>query len=118
MKSQYLKKIVKTLAIATFVIVCLVILPGLSSAKQPCPPFSFPGGKRGQEAINALRERLPEVASRYGKNAEKLKKNFLHDKDLWLDPAENLLYLCSFDISEADAPPEPTGSAIPTGLFL
>jgi hypothetical protein len=117
MKSQRLKRIVKTLAVAIISTAYLVMLPGMSNAKQPGPPFSFPGGKRGQQAIDTLRERLPEVASRYGKSAKKLKKTLLHDKDLWLDPADNLLYLCSFDISEADALPEPAESAIPTGPF-
>jgi hypothetical protein len=64
-----------------------------------------------------LQDRLPEVASRHGNSAEKLKQIFLHDNDLWLDPAENLLYLCSFGISEGEALPEPAESAIPTGPF-
>jgi hypothetical protein len=91
MKTERLKNILKTLMVASFSFAILVMSPGMSSAKQPGPSFTFPGGTRGQEAINALRERLPEVASHYGKSAEKLKKNFLHDKDHWLDPTENLL---------------------------
>jgi len=117
MKTKRTNTIVRRLIMATLLIVFHVILLGAGNAKpltSPGPPFSFPGGKRGREAVTALEERLPEVASRYGKSAEKLKKNFLHDKDLWLDRDNKLLYLCRFDISAADTLPEPDVSTIPS----
>ena len=117
MKPHRVKDIVRRLLTVNLTFVFLLVLLGSGHAKplkSQGPPFSFPGGKRGQEAITALQERLPKVASRYGKSGEKLKKNFLHDNDLWLDPADNLLYLCSFDISEADVPPEPDAAPIPS----
>jgi hypothetical protein len=117
MKPHRAKDIVNRLITVNLSLVFTLVLLGAAIAKplkSPGPPFSFPGGKRGQEAITSLQERLPGVASRYGKSAEKLKKNFLHDKDLWLDPGENLLYLCSFDISEAEALPDPPASPIPS----
>ena len=117
MKSYRAKSIIRRFIMANLLVVFTLMLIGTGNAKAdkpPGPPFSFPGGKRGQEAITALQERLPAVASRYGKSAEKLKKNFLHDRDLWLDPGENLLYLCSFDISEADVLPAPAESTIPS----
>ncbi len=117
MKNHYAKNLVRRLIITNFTFIFLLVLLTAAHAKpfkSHGPPFSFPGGKRGQEAITALQNRLPQVASRYGKSAEKLKKNFLHDKDLWLDPAENLLYLCSFDISDADPAPAPAAAVITT----
>jgi hypothetical protein len=117
MKPHYANEFVKRLIITNLTFIFLLVLLAAAQAKplkQQGPPFSFPGGKRGQEAITALQGRLPAVASRYGKSVEKLKKTFLQDRDLWLDPAEKLLYLCSFDISETDVMPEPAPAAIPT----
>lgn len=93
----------------------VTMLVQTSAAKGP--PGSSPGFKRGHEAVETLAGRLPEVASRYGRSAEKLTQVFLHDNDLWLDPAENLLYLCSFGMSEAETLPEANGPAIPSGPF-
>ena len=98
-----------------FAVLVLILLSQPTMGQGP--PFSFPGGKRGQEAINALQNRLPEVASRYGKSTEKLKEIFLQDNDLWLDPAENLLYLCSFNLSDAEPPQGSATSPIPVGPF-
>ena len=117
MKPHPVRDIVNKLILANLTFIFILMQLGVSIAKDPAPPFPFPGGKRGQEAITALQDRLPEVASRYGKSAEKLKKIFLDDNDLWLDPAENLLYLCSFGVSEAETLPESAESAIPTGPF-
>ena len=118
MKPHHTKDIVRRLLIANFTLIFILMFLGAGNAKplksQRTP---FPGGKRGQEAIIALQDHLPEAASRYRKSPEKFKKTFLHDKDLWLDPAENLLYLCSFDVSEVDTPPESGTSAIPSGPF-
>jgi hypothetical protein len=115
MKTHHMKKITKTLVLASISLAFFLMLLGSSYAdsKKPDSHFSFPGGKRAQDAINKLHDRLPKVAARYGKKAEKLKNELLHDKDLWLDSEDNLLYLCSFDITEADAPPETTESTIP-----
>jgi len=112
--------VAQKLIIVNLTMLFLLVLLGTGYAKPPesaGPPFSFPGSKKGQEAITALRDRLPAVASRYGKSPEKLKKLLLQDNDLWLDSAENLLYLCSFAASEAETLPETGASAIPTGPF-
>ncbi len=104
-------------SIAFIFLMLLVAAAGAKPQTAAKPPSAFPGGKRGQEAIVALQERLPAIASRYGKSAEVLQEHFLHDRDLWLDANENLLYLCSFDISETETLPESAESAIPTGPF-
>jgi hypothetical protein len=120
MKLYTAKDIVHRFIIPNFTFIFILLFLGIGFAQPPensAPPFSFPGGNRGQEAILALQDRLPEVAFRYRKSAEKLKKIFLHDKDLWLDQAENLLYLCNFDVSEADTQPLSGNTAIPRGHF-
>ena len=120
MKSHHAKNSVRQflVAILTSFFVFLLLGTGMAKpSKSPGPPFPFPGATRGQDAITALQDRLPAVASRYGKSPEKLKNLLLHDKDLWLDPGENLLYLCSFGISEAETLTESAESPIPTGPF-
>ena len=106
----------KTLKLSLWInVLCIfTLLMLLPSAGAQGGQNSFSKGKRGKEAVKAFKERMPKIASRYGKNQEKLEKLLLHDKDLWVDPAENLLYLCSFEISEADTLPEPGDAAIPT----
>ena len=115
MKPHHLKDIVRKLIIVNFTFIFILVFLGAGNAKPlKSQRPHFPGGKSGQEAITALKERLPKVASRYGKSQNNLKKQFLQDKDLWLDPADNLLYLCSLDASEADALPESADATIPT----
>jgi hypothetical protein len=57
------------------------------------------------------------VAQKYGKSPKKLKQIFLNDNDLWLDHAENLLYLCSFSTLEVEVSSESAAPAIPIGPF-
>lgn len=116
MKPHRVKKIVKQSILFNLAAVLILLLLGTAHAKPP-EARPFPGAKRGQEAIAALQGRLPEVASRYGKSAEKLQKILQHDNDLWLDPDENLLYLCSFGASEAETLPESAETPIPSGPF-
>ena len=85
MKPHHVKKIVHKLIIANLIFVFILMLFGAGYAKplkSNGPPFAFPGGKKGQEAITALQGRLPEVASKHGKSAKKLKKIFLQDEIL------------------------------------
>ena len=120
MRPYTAKNVVHKLIIPNLSFVIILLFLGVGYAqpfKSQDTPVAFTKGKRGQEAIIALQDHLPEAASRYRKSPEKFKKTFLHDKDLWLDPAENLLYLCSFDVSEVDTPPESGTSAIPSGPF-
>jgi hypothetical protein len=58
----------------SFLIVCgLLIGAGSAGAKQG-PPGTPPGIARGQEAIVALGDRLPEVAAEYGMSAGELQR--------------------------------------------
>lgn len=120
MKKRHAKDIFQSSIVITLSLLFILMQSGAGLAKSSRsagPPFPFPGGKRGQVAIESMKDRLPAVASRYGKSPEKLKKLFLQDNDLWLDPGENLLYLCSFDASESEALPESPEAAIPQGPF-
>ncbi|MHC4259890.1 MAG: hypothetical protein ACYSTF_05715, partial [Planctomycetota bacterium] len=65
-------------------------------------PSSLTGALRGLNAIDALGDRLPEVARRHRKSRVQLEELFLSNKDLWLDPSENLLYTCSHLPQEVD----------------
>ena len=68
MKPQSAKNIVHKLIIANLTVVFILMLLGAGHAKSlksQGPPFPFPGGKKGQEAITALQGRLPEVASKH-----------------------------------------------------
>jgi len=120
MKPRGIKNSVDRLLVVNLSIFLVFFLLGGAHAaplKNQGPPFSFPGGKRGQEAILALQQKIPEIASRYGRSAEKLEETFLQDRDLWLDPVKNLLYICNFDISEVDTMPESSEAPIPAGPF-
>ncbi|MHC4742172.1 MAG: family 16 glycoside hydrolase [Planctomycetota bacterium] len=66
--------------------------------------------RRGQRAIEVLADRLPAVAAKYGKSAEKLRELFLQNNDLWLDPADNLFYACGFELPEEGLPESPVKS--------
>ena len=120
MKSQHTRNLVNSLLVVNLCLFMVLILLGSAHAKPlnaQGPPFSFPGGKRGQEAVLALHQKLPDIASHYGRSPEKLQQAFLQDRDLWLDPVQNLLYICNFDVSEIDTIPESSGSPIPAGPF-
>ena len=72
MNCYFFCKSLQGLLFASFVFFLSCVL-FLGSAKAAGPPFPFPGSSRGQQAIEALADRLPAVASEYGKSAEKLK---------------------------------------------
>ena len=103
MKPQHIKHSVSRLIVLKL---CLLMVLMLFSSVHARPsetqgaPFAFRGGKRGQNAILALQQKLPSIASRYGRSPEKLRQTFLHDRDLWLDPVQNLLYICNFFLSK------------------
>lgn len=51
------------------------------------------GYTRGQVAINKLNDRLPAVARKYGKSSKELRRLLLEDSTLYVDEADNLLYV-------------------------
>ncbi|MDX1776562.1 MAG: hypothetical protein R3297_08260, partial [Desulfobulbales bacterium] len=113
MERQKLSQAVKTfLWVQIILFLALAFYPLTAGAKGP--PVEFPGSKRGQEAITALGDRLPEVAMRYGKSAERMRELFLQNNDLLLDPDDLLVYLCNFELGEGETPEASEGSEVAT----
>lgn len=54
----------------------------------------IPENARGEKAIAALAERLPEVADFHGKSAQQLREIFRKDDTLWINPRGELFYAC------------------------
>lgn len=61
--------------------------------KPPFPSVEIPNLVRSEAAISALGEKLPEIASWYGKTSEQLKNMFKKDKNLWADKKGRLFYV-------------------------
>ena len=73
---QRAKNTVHKVLIATLTLIFILMLLGAGNAEprnRDRLSLRFPGGKRGQEAITALQDRLPQIASRYHKHPEKLR---------------------------------------------
>ena len=71
------------------------------SAQNP-PELILSENMRGQAAINALADRLPEVAAWYHMKAEKLIQLLETDSTLWVDTAGRLFYADEFDVYTAE----------------
>lgn len=116
MNCYFFCKSLQNLLFASFVFFLSCVL-FLGSAKAAGPPFPFPGSSRGQQAIEALADRLPAVASEYGKSAEKLEEVLLRNKDLWLDQENQLVYLCTFELQGDEIPAETSDAVAANGLI-
>ena len=72
----------------------MFVTPAMAYQHEPQgPPDPFPGGKGGQQAIDALGDRLPEVAAAYGMTADHLRDLFLQDHTLQVSNGSELLYI-------------------------
>lgn len=60
--------------------------------KPDFPNINLPEKAFGQAAIDALGDKLPEVAAWYGMTPLELREEMLKDKDLWVDENGRLLY--------------------------
>jgi hypothetical protein len=110
MDYQKVKHGIKIVFYYSLALICSIVWGvGTDSTLAAGPPKSFPGGKRGQEAIASLGERLPAVASRYILSVAQLRARFLRDADLHLDPTDKLVYLCSFNLPEGSSLAEESG---------
>lgn len=63
-------------------------------ARPAMPALQVRGGERGEEAIQALGARLPEVAAHYRKSEAELRAWLRRDKSMRLDRVGRLHYLC------------------------
>lgn len=70
-------------------------------AARPFPTIALEKRMRGEEAIQSLKDRLPEVAAWYGMTALEFAKLLRQDRNAWLDERARLFY-----IDEALLPPE------------
>ena len=73
--------------------IILLSMAGASAAAQTGP---FPRAPRGQEAVDALGDRLPEVAQAYGLTSQQLVNLFLQDPTLSVDQNGELYYIDVF----------------------
>ena len=116
MDYQKLRHGIKIVFYFSLGLICSIVWGfGTDSTLAAGPPTSFPGGKRGQEAIASLGERLPAVASRYILSVAQLRATFLRDADLHLDPTDKLVYLCSFNLPEGSSLAEESGQGFLDG---
>jgi hypothetical protein len=78
---------------------CLRALFATASGEPPVDA-GFPAGiriaenARGEKAIAALGDRLPEVAAFHGKSARQLREIFRKDDSLWINTQGRLFYAC------------------------
>lgn len=81
-------------------IVSAVVFGALPAIADPPNDPGFPAGiriaenVRGEKAIAALGERLPEVAAFHGKSAQQLREIFRKDDSLWINTQGRLFYAC------------------------
>lgn len=65
--------------------------------KPPFPSIQLNRHARGEDAIRALGNRLPEVAAWYGKTTDELARLLRHDRTLWASPTGRLMYTCELE---------------------
>jgi hypothetical protein len=65
-------------------------------AKKPFPEVKLAKRLRGEEAIQALADKLPEVAAWYGKSAKEFARELRDDERAWLDADGRLLFIDDF----------------------
>ena len=99
--------------LAVLLLVPLVLLgPGAAGAAGQDPPDPPGGPQRGQEAIDSLGSRLPEVAAAYGMAPAELHALFLSDHTLHVSNSGELFYADDpFPADEASSLAEQTAPA-------
>lgn len=90
MYQQSSPRIWRRVLLLTLALAGLLTLGARAGAAQPEP---FPRAPRGQDAVDALGDRLPAVAAAYGHSAESLAELFRHDLSLSVDRHGELYYI-------------------------
>lgn len=93
----------KSRAVFAALALCAFILSSFGNVAAQIGGTRQNGLVRGQDAINRLGARLPEVAARLGQTAEGLRRVLLTDSTLWVDPNGMLLYVDEHTVSETEA---------------
>lgn len=65
----------------------------VNAGKPDFPDLNLPASLQGQEAINAIGDKLPEVAAWYGMTPHALKEHFRNDNSLRADQTAHLFYV-------------------------
>jgi PKD repeat protein len=65
-------------------------------AVKPFPQIALEKRMRGEQAVQALKDRLPEVAAWYGMSAAQFAKMLRQDKHAWLDQNARLHFVDAF----------------------
>ncbi|MBN1569432.1 MAG: PKD domain-containing protein [Acidobacteria bacterium] len=65
--------------------------------KPPFPELRIGHHVRGEDAVAAMGDRLPEIAAYYGKTTNELAKLLRNDRTLWVNPNGRLIYICELD---------------------
>ena len=97
-------------ALTTTVLAMTPVAAQQSPSPTP-PPHALEKSHHGEDAINALGDRLPEVAAAHGINPGQLKKLFRTDETLWVDPNLALFYVEPPLDTVADAAATPDAAA-------
>lgn len=85
---------------------------GVHPPKKPFPAVALEKKSRGEEAIRALGDRLPEVAAWYGMSPQDFAQMLRRDRHAWLDRGGRLFYVDDFE-----PPPEMAeGSTVAAGM--
>ncbi|HEX5219931.1 MAG TPA: autotransporter-associated beta strand repeat-containing protein [Verrucomicrobiae bacterium] len=79
---------------------------------RPAPLADAPLAKRmrGEEALQALGNRVRDVAEFHRMSEEQLRRLFQRDKALWVNPQGRLLYICDFEFPQEGPPGESTNT--------
>jgi len=72
--TRFSNRIAAILLLVFSAIFLLDPLGAVAQGKKPFPDLRIPGFLRNEHAIQALGDKLPEVAEWYGKDAEELKR--------------------------------------------
>jgi PKD repeat protein len=74
---------------------------------KPFPAITLGKRMRGEQAVQALKDRLHEVAARHGMTGARFAKMLREDRHAWLDKDARLFYIDDF-------PPPPEQADVPT----
>ena len=79
---------------------------------RPAPLANAPLAKRmrGQEALQALGNRVRDVAEFHRMSEDQLRRLFQRDKSLWVNQEGRLLYICDFEFPQEGPPGESTNT--------
>lgn len=88
---------------------------GAEGSESPFPNVSLSAKKNGQAAIDALGDKLDEVAQSYGMSPERLEQILRTDSTAWIDQTGHLFYIDSEQATPEQPPQETATLTIDSG---